>query len=685
VYAKYFGLRELPFNNTPDPRFFYPTPDHEEALATLLFAVGEGKGYVLLTGETGTGKTLISRLMLRHFDGRVAFATVNHAVESAHDLLHLVCAELEIDVRGDETTAQLIHTLQTFLLDRFAARVPVVLLLDEAQNLPRDAFELLRTIGNLESDDAKLLQVVILGQPELRARFQAADMRQLRQRLFRTFHLPALNRQQCGAYVRHRLHVAGAAAEVFDDSAIDSIHRHTGGLPRQINTLCDNALLSAYSADRTTIDGPFVESVVRQMMPIDGIEAALPGLHETTDPAPEPNPEANVEDHRYVRVLREDWEAVRGRLAHLDRTLAEQVDAQRSATSATASGLDDAATRLASLEQDLTALQEQAAQNAAAADATVRQVSHLQEYVGGSDLRHEEAVETLDAKAGALQERIEKLEHLAEVLQEVRRAAGNAFAQAARDAKPETSVAIEPTRPAMLVPVAPAALQSSPDERVGRLMQRIAATERQIDNIDAWMAGMIRRGDSQTKDIQELQGTADRARRLAAKAFDRATRAHGHLHRVESRMSDLADEIAALKASSDRTAAEQQSIRARLTAMTQSASRTRQAADEAGKEAARATEQSKRIGEDMDKLTRRIDARETPVAPAPVKPDPPRPPIRQDTNERLRRILERSRTCAGELRGTLDGPPAEEATPAGSTPVETLTRDVNRLASAIGA
>ena len=129
MYAKHFGLRELPFNNTPDPRFFYPTHEHEEALATLIYTISEGKGYVLLTGEVGAGKTLISRLMLRHFQERIAFATVNHSCETAHDLISLICAELDLDVDRTDSTAQLIHALQEFLLARFASNIPVVLVL----------------------------------------------------------------------------------------------------------------------------------------------------------------------------------------------------------------------------------------------------------------------------------------------------------------------------------------------------------------------------------------------------------------------------------------------------------------------------------------------------------------------------------------------------------------------------
>jgi len=267
MYAEHFGFRELPFNNTPDPRFFYSTPDHEEALASLAYTVQQRKGFVLLTGEVGTGKTLISRLMLRQFGSQIAFAHVNHAVPSAADLLESICAELEIGVEPGSTVARVVRRLHDFLLARFAQDVPVVLVLDEAQNLPDEAFELIRTIGNLEADDAKLLQIVIVGQPELQERFASPQLRQLRQRVFRSFHLTALNRSATEAYIRFRIEVAGGGRQpIFDREAVDRIYEYSQGLPRLINTLCDNALLSAYSADRKSIDGRFLQGVVDQLM-----------------------------------------------------------------------------------------------------------------------------------------------------------------------------------------------------------------------------------------------------------------------------------------------------------------------------------------------------------------------------------------------------------------------------------
>lgn len=271
MYASFFGLRGLPFNNTPDPRFFYSTPDHEEALASLIYAIKERKGFVLLTGEVGAGKTLVSRMALRHFGTHIAFANINHAVQDPADLMESLCTEFDLDVPRGASNTRFVHILQDYLLTQFAHNTPVALVLDEAQNLSVSAFEQLRMIGNLEADDANLLQVVIVGQPELQQTFASHELRQLRQRIFRSFHLPALNREATGAYIRHRLAVAGACdRDIFDKRAVDRVYKVSQGLPRLINTICDNAMLSAYSADRRTIDGPFVDSVAEQMMIADG-------------------------------------------------------------------------------------------------------------------------------------------------------------------------------------------------------------------------------------------------------------------------------------------------------------------------------------------------------------------------------------------------------------------------------
>lgn len=270
MYADFFGLRELPFNNTPDPRFFYSTPDHEEALASLVYTVEQRKGFVLLTGEVGTGKTLLTRMMLRRFGERIAFATINHAVRTTDDLLESVCTEFGLPVDAAAGPARCIRALHDFLLAKFAQDVPVVLVLDEAQSMPVAAFEQLRTVGNLEADDAKLLQIVIVGQPELQRRFTSPHLRQLGQRIFRSYHLPALTLDATEGYIHLRLSVAGGTdLDVFNADAVELIHQKSQGLPRLINTLCDNAMLSAYSSDRRRVDGPFMRSVIEQMVVLD--------------------------------------------------------------------------------------------------------------------------------------------------------------------------------------------------------------------------------------------------------------------------------------------------------------------------------------------------------------------------------------------------------------------------------
>lgn len=266
MYAEFFGLRELPFNNTPDPRFFYSTPDHEEALASLIYAVKQRKGFLLLTGEVGAGKTLVTRLMFRHFGPALAFANINHAIQSREDLMESVCTEFELAVVPGMSHAQMVRQLHDFLLAKFAQNTPVVLILDEAQNIPTAAFEELRMIGNLEADDAKLLQIAIVGQPELQRVFQSPELRQLKQRLFRSFHLPALDRKQTEGYIRYRLSVAAASNPgLFTAPAIDRIYEVSRGLPRIINTICDNAMLAAYSADQHEIDRKLIEPIIAQM------------------------------------------------------------------------------------------------------------------------------------------------------------------------------------------------------------------------------------------------------------------------------------------------------------------------------------------------------------------------------------------------------------------------------------
>lgn len=262
MYCAHFGLHRPPFNNTPDPSFYFGTPEHDEALATLEYAAVQRKGFVLLTGEIGAGKTLIGRMFLRRIEARARTAVVAHTQLSSRQLMAALCAELEIPAPPEANNLQLADRLQTFLLEQYARDRLVVVLLDEAQNLPDESFEALRMLGNLEADDAKLIQICILGQPELRERFEQPGLRQLDQRLFRRFHLSALSREQCGDYICHRLRTAGWTGEaLFTPAAIDRIFAFSKGTPRLINRICDNALLTAYGRGLRTVDADMIEEV----------------------------------------------------------------------------------------------------------------------------------------------------------------------------------------------------------------------------------------------------------------------------------------------------------------------------------------------------------------------------------------------------------------------------------------
>jgi general secretion pathway protein A len=265
MYCSHFGLYRPPFNNTPDPAFYYRTPEHEEALATLLYATQERKGFVMITGEVGAGKTLTARMYLRQIEANAETAVITHTHLSAQQLLAAICTEFDLNPSPNASQLELTQLLQDYLLEQFARDRYVVVMIDEAQNLPVDSLEELRMLGNLEADDAKLLQVCLLGQPELRQRLAQPNMRQLKQRLFRQFHLDGLTREQTGEYIRHRVSVAGCAdRELFTDDAISRIHEQTGGIPRLVNQLCDNALLTAYANSAQQVDSAIVSEALEK-------------------------------------------------------------------------------------------------------------------------------------------------------------------------------------------------------------------------------------------------------------------------------------------------------------------------------------------------------------------------------------------------------------------------------------
>ena len=270
MYLGYYGLHEPPFSITPDPRFVHLSERHRDALAHLLFGVdkGGGGGFVQLTGEVGTGKTTLSRLLLEQLPENARIALVLNPRQNAIELLETICEELRIDITGKRGSAKaLVDALNVYLLDAYAKGLRVVLLIDEAQNLPADALEQVRLLTNLETDTQKLLQILLLGQPELREMVARPELRQLAQRITARYHLTPLDAKETAAYLRHRWRVAGGTRFPFDAGAVQRLHARAGGVPRLVNVIAERALLAGYARDATSIDAKLVDAAADEVLP----------------------------------------------------------------------------------------------------------------------------------------------------------------------------------------------------------------------------------------------------------------------------------------------------------------------------------------------------------------------------------------------------------------------------------
>jgi general secretion pathway protein A len=262
MYLEFFGLKEPPFSITPDPRFVFLSERHRDALAHLLYGVGKGGsgGFVQLTGEVGTGKTTLSRLLLEQLPDNTRVALVLNPKLSAIELLESICEELKLEV-GDArgSLKGLVDRLNTFLLDAYAAGQRIVVVIDEAQNLSIDALEQVRLLTNLETPTQKLLQIILLGQPELRELLDKPELRQLAQRITARYHLTPLDEDETEAFVRHRLAVAGSPRFPFTRLGVRELHRRSGGVPRLINIIAERALMAGYVADEPQIGERLVD------------------------------------------------------------------------------------------------------------------------------------------------------------------------------------------------------------------------------------------------------------------------------------------------------------------------------------------------------------------------------------------------------------------------------------------
>ena len=267
MFLSYFGLREPPFSITPDPRFLYMSARHREALAHLVYGVGEHGGFVQLTGEVGTGKTSVCRCLLEQLPSHVDLALVLNPRLSPVELLAAVCDELRIPYpAGTTSSKELVDGLYRHLLDAHARGRRTVLIIDEAQSLAPEVLEEVRLLTNLETTREKLLQVILIGQPELAAILDQPRLRQLAQRVTARYHLEPLSLGETRAYVRHRLAVAGRGGPVFTGVAMRVLHRRSRGIPRLINAIADRALLGAYTRERSLVDGETVRRAAAEVL-----------------------------------------------------------------------------------------------------------------------------------------------------------------------------------------------------------------------------------------------------------------------------------------------------------------------------------------------------------------------------------------------------------------------------------
>ena len=245
MYLQFFGLNETPFSITPDPAFVYLSAAHRDALAHLLYGVGQGGagGFVQLTGEVGTGKTTICRCLLEQVPDETQVALVLNPLMTPRELLATICEELGIETREiSDSNKLMVDALNKYLLEQHASGRHVVVVIDEAQNLSPEALEQVRLLTNLETAKEKLLQMVLLGQPELRQLLQRQNLRQLSQRITARYHLAPLNQEETLAYVKHRMQVAGAQRNPFRRSAMRALYQRSGGVPRLINIIADREI-----------------------------------------------------------------------------------------------------------------------------------------------------------------------------------------------------------------------------------------------------------------------------------------------------------------------------------------------------------------------------------------------------------------------------------------------------------
>jgi general secretion pathway protein A len=263
MYESFYGLKEKPFNQTPDPDYLYMSSIHENVYAHIEYAIEESKGFVVVTGEVGSGKTTLINYLLRKISQNIHVGIINNTFMQPQELLRMICQEYELPYEDVEKTA-LLARFSDYLLEQYAKRERVILIIDEAQNLPERSLEEIRMLSNLEAEKHHLIQIVLVGQPQLKEKLKKKSLEQFYQRVTVYCHLEALDQMQVDSYIRHRLTVAGAQnLELFDRGALTAIYQYSLGIPRLINMLCDAALVYGYADDVNVIGRDLIEAVAK--------------------------------------------------------------------------------------------------------------------------------------------------------------------------------------------------------------------------------------------------------------------------------------------------------------------------------------------------------------------------------------------------------------------------------------
>lgn len=264
MYNNYYGFSELPFNMTPNPRFFYSSAKHTEALNSLVYAINQRKGFVVITGEIGSGKTTVCRSLLNKLDAKTQTALVTNTHLSGKDLLAVILEDLGVQyISGSKS--KMLSQLNNYLIEQLRDNSNVVLIIDEAQNLTPSVLEEVRMLSNLETETEKLIQIILMGQPELKKKLALSRLEQLRQRIAVYFHLSPLTSAEAKEYILHRLKVAsGSDRPYFTEGAIYMVYKFSKGVPRLINQICDSALLSGFVYGKQTVDEQLMCEVIAE-------------------------------------------------------------------------------------------------------------------------------------------------------------------------------------------------------------------------------------------------------------------------------------------------------------------------------------------------------------------------------------------------------------------------------------